>query len=143
MHDAVDILESVSGDDPVGVFAVTQRAIASATKVVMRADDSSGIIGDACRRLLDLHALVASSAAPPAAKLVDWMIEFQFSNECDCFTIDPVAYAPALEAAGVAAYRARLDDIAETGYRAPLGRAALLRLVRSRLERPAAGCPGP
>lgn len=90
MHDAVDILESVSGHDPVGVFAVTQRAIASATKVVMRADDSSGIIGDACRRLLDLHALLASPAAPPAAKLVNWMIAWQHLCTVAAKRVDPV-----------------------------------------------------
>jgi hypothetical protein len=78
---------------------------------VMRADDSSGIIGDACRALLDLHPVVAARAKPTAAKLVDWMIKFQFENECDYFPLDPVAYAPALGEKGIAAYRARLADI--------------------------------
>ncbi len=112
MHQAVDILESAAGRDATGAFAVTQRAIASATKVIMRTDDSSGIIGDACRRLLDLHARLAPLAEPPAAKLLDWMIAFQFPNECDYSGIDPVAYASALGDTGVAAYRARLDEIA-------------------------------
>jgi len=112
MHQAADILESAAGRDATAAFAVTQRAIASATKVIMRADDSSGVIGDACRRLLDLHARLAPFAKPPAAKLVDWMIAFQFSNECDYFSIDPIAYASALGDTGVAAYRARLDEIA-------------------------------
>lgn len=113
MLDAVAILEDAKGsEDPAVVFTVTQQAIGSAMKVIMRADDSSGIIGDACRGLLDLHARVAARAEPPVARLVDWMIKFQFVNECDFFTIDPVAYAPALGRRGVASYRARLDDIA-------------------------------
>ncbi|MFN0282064.1 MAG: DUF6880 family protein [Kineosporiaceae bacterium] len=112
MHEAVDILESAAGRAAAAVFAVTQRAIASATKVIMRTDDASGIIGDACRRLLDLPARLAPLAEPPAAKLVDWMIAFRFSNECDYFGIDPVAEASALGDTGVAAYRARLDEIA-------------------------------
>jgi hypothetical protein len=62
---------------------VTQKAIPSALRVIMRADDSCGIIGDACRALLDLHTEVATRAKPPVAKLVDWMIKFQFDNECD------------------------------------------------------------
>ena len=50
MHEAVAILrQAAESDDPAVVFAVTQKAIASALKVIMRADDSSGIIGDACR----------------------------------------------------------------------------------------------
>ena len=36
------------------MYAVTHKALASAIKVIARAD-SSGIIGDACRRLLELH----------------------------------------------------------------------------------------
>ena len=112
MHDAVDLLESAGDVDPRTTFAVTQRAVASALTVIMRADDSSGIIGDVCRRLLRLHARLASAARPATVKLVNWMIDFQFANKCDFFEIDPVAYSPALGAAGVAAYRARLDEIA-------------------------------
>jgi hypothetical protein len=112
MHEAVEILEQAAEtEDPAVVFAVTQKAIASALKVIMRADDSSGIIGDACRALLDLHPEVAARAKPPVAKLVDWMIKFQFDNECDYFTVDPVAYARALGELGMASYRAKLADI--------------------------------
>lgn len=81
MQEAVAILRQAAGsDDPTVVFAVTQKAIASALKVIMRADDSSGIIGDACRALLDLHPEVAARARPAVAKLVDWMITFQFDT---------------------------------------------------------------
>lgn len=112
MHEAVAILSSAAEtDDPVVVFGVTQKAIASALTVIMRADDSSGIIGNACRTLLELHPQVAARARPPVAKLVDWMIAFQFANACDFFTLDPVAYAPALGAKGMAAYRAELADL--------------------------------
>ncbi|MEA4944796.1 MAG: hypothetical protein VB080_10220 [Propionicimonas sp.] len=78
------------------MLAVTRKAITSACKVIMRADDSSGIIGDAIRQLLELHAQLVRTAPPPYRKLVDWMVRFQFDNECDFFEIDPVAYAPAL-----------------------------------------------
>jgi hypothetical protein len=112
MHEAVEILQQAAEtEDPAVVFAVTQKAIASALKVVMRADDSSGIIGDACQALLDLHPKVAARAKPPAAKLVDWMMAFQFDNECDYFHLDPVAYAPALGEKGMASYRAKLADL--------------------------------
>jgi hypothetical protein len=112
MHEAVQILrDAAKTEDPATVLAVTQRAIASSISVIMRADDSSGIIGDACRSLWDLHPVVAASAKPPTGKLVDWMIRFQFDNDCDFFTIDPVAYAPALGELGMAAYRKRLAEI--------------------------------
>ncbi|VEG47505.1 DUF6880 family protein [Mycolicibacterium chitae] len=121
MHEAVAILQQAADHgDPAEVFTVTQRAIASALKVIMRADDSSGIIGDACRELLELHPVAAARARPAVTKLVDWMMKFQFDNECDYFTIDPVAYAPALGSGGMVTYRAKLDEQAATlGPRPP------------------------
>jgi tetratricopeptide (TPR) repeat protein len=111
MHEAVTILrQAADTEDPAVVFSVTQKAIASALKVIMRADDSSGIIGDACRALLDLHPIAAERAKPPVARLVDWMMAFQFDNKCDYFTIDPVAYSAALGENGMASYRAKLAD---------------------------------
>lgn len=111
MHEAIDILEAGAATaDPAEVYAVTHKALASSIKVIARADDSSGIIGDACRRLLALHPEVASRAGIPPSKLVDWMIAFQFDGEVDYFELDPVAYAPALGARGLSSYRARLDE---------------------------------
>ena len=112
MHEAVDILEAaIPTTDPVEVYAVTHKALASAIKVITRADDSSGIIGGACRRLLELHPGVAAAAQVSVGNLVDWMIRFQFDGDVDYFRIDPVAYAPALGTSGMVAYRARLFDI--------------------------------
>jgi len=86
MQEAVRILEDAAEtEDAATVLAVTQRAIASAIRVILRADDSGGIIGDACEELLELHPRAAARAKPPASKLVDWMIRFQFDNECDYF----------------------------------------------------------
>jgi hypothetical protein len=83
LHDAVALLRDAAANEPPAVvLTVTQKAITSACKVIMRADDSSGVIGDAIRDLLDLHAQLAQTVAPPFRKLVDWMIRFQFDNEC-------------------------------------------------------------
>ena len=112
LHEAVALLRRAAENEPASdVLTVTQKAIASACKVIMRADDSSGIIGDAIRDLLHLHAHLARTAPPPSRKLVDWMIRFQFGNDCDFFEIDPVAYGPALGDQGMAAYRAKLTQI--------------------------------
>jgi hypothetical protein len=111
MHQAVDVLEAaIPGTDPSQVYTVTHKALVSAVKVIARADDSSGIIGDACRRLLALHPQTAAQARVPAGRLVDWMITFQFDGDVDYFELDPVAYAPALGDNGMAAYRAKLDE---------------------------------
>lgn len=113
MHEAIDILkQAIPTTDPVEIYAVTHKALASAVRVIARADDSAGIIGDACRRLLELHPQAAAAARPPVGKLIDWMIKFQFDDdEVDYFELDPVAYAPALGEVGMAAYRKRLFEI--------------------------------
>lgn len=112
MHTAVDALEAAAPDiDPKEAYDVTHRALAGAITVIARADDSSGVIGDACRRLLALHPAAAAAAGVPPARLVDWMMTFQFHGHVDYFELDPVAYAPALGEQGVADYRARLQQV--------------------------------
>jgi hypothetical protein len=112
MHEAVDILEAaIPTTDPAEIYAVTHKALASSLKVIARADDSSGIIGDACRRLLELHPQAAAAARTPVSKLIDWMMQFQFDEEVDYFELDPVAYAPALGEVGMAGYRKRLAEV--------------------------------
>lgn len=113
MHEAIDILESaIPATEPAEIYSVTHKALASSLKVIVRADDSSGIIGDACRRLLELHPQAAAAARTPVGKLIDWMMKFQFDDdEVDYFELDPVAYAPALGEVGMAAYRKRLAEV--------------------------------
>jgi hypothetical protein len=112
MQEAVDVLEAaVPGADATEVYTVTHKALASAITVIARADDSSGIIGDACRRLLVLHPRAAAKASVPSGRLVDWMMRFQFEGEVDYFELDPVAYAPALGGPGMTAYRDRLEQV--------------------------------
>lgn len=112
MHEAVDILErAIPTTDPAEVYAVTHKALASAINVIARADDSAGIIGGACRRLLALHPQAADAAKTPVGKLIDWMMKFQFGDDdVAYFELDPVAYAPALGEVGIAAYRQRLVE---------------------------------
>ncbi|ORM38058.1 hypothetical protein BFL43_01565 [Williamsia sp. 1135] len=111
MFGPVGILAAAAETDPEDVFAVTQKAIASSLKLIMRADDSDGIMGDAIRALLDIHADTAAPAGVSPTTLVTWMIKFQFENECDFFTIDPADYAPALGDKGIARYREQLGEI--------------------------------
>jgi hypothetical protein len=112
MHDAIDLLEAaIPTTAPADAYKVVNAALASAIKVIARADDSSGIIGDACRRLLELHPQVAAAAKVAPGKLVDWMMKFQFDGDVDYFDIDPVAYAPALGDVGMKAYRKRVAEM--------------------------------
>lgn len=115
MHEAVDVLEmALPETDPSEAFSVAQKALSSALRVIAHADDSSGIIGDACRRLIELHPQLAWRAGTPVTRLVKWMLDFQFNNDIDYFELDPVAYAPALGANGMQTYRQHLADMRET-----------------------------
>lgn len=112
MHRAVDLLEAgARTTEPGEVYQVAHKALASAMTVIARADDSNGVIGDACRRLLALHPVAAAQAAVSPSTLVNWMIKFQFHNNPGFFELDPVAYAPALGERGLAKYRQKLDEI--------------------------------
>jgi hypothetical protein len=113
MQAAVDELRArLPGADPAELLDVVQRAIRASIAVRSRADDSSGVIGDALVDLLDLQAEAAREAQPPPAKLVRWLIAFQFDGSQDFVQIDPVAYAPALGERGIALYRSKLAEIA-------------------------------
>lgn len=96
------------------VIPYVQKAIDSTVRVIGRADDSSGAIGDVVRDLLNLHAQFCAAAAPvPAAKLVAGLIKFQFNGVQDFFEPDIVRYVDALGPTGLDRYRRELATIAE------------------------------
>ncbi len=81
-----------------------QRGVGHVVKVIGHADDSSGLIGDVVRQLLDLHARACDAGVADPVKLASWMIRFRFGDQ-DFFEVDPVRYRTALGERGVAAYR--------------------------------------
>ena len=111
-HHGVDELrEAATSGGASMALPYAQKAIASTKRAIIRADDSSGIIGDAVHRLLELHAELATLAPPAPAKLVRWILAFDFDEEVDYFQVDIARYADALGPAGMARYRAELDRI--------------------------------
>lgn len=116
MHRAARILEKAYLDETVDaaeVFAVTQQALAASLKVSMRADDSSGIIGDAITKLVQLHPRAAFAAGAPPEKLAKWLIDFDFNDGNGGYFrgIDIVPYTPALGEQGLKLYRAKIEEI--------------------------------
>jgi hypothetical protein len=60
MLEAVELLRAASDSEaPETLLPIVEKAIAAAVRVILRADDSSGIIGSAIHELLDLHAQLA------------------------------------------------------------------------------------
>ena len=83
---------------------LVQRAVGHVVKVIVRADDSDGMIGDVARDLLELHARVCEPGVADPSKLAKWMVKFCFVDQ-DFFEVDPVRYAPALGDNGLGVYR--------------------------------------
>jgi hypothetical protein len=122
----VSELERVAHTSPSQELAkLLERGIGHVVKVIHHADDSSGLIGDLVRELLELHAVVCDTGVTDPSKLAAWMIRFQFADQ-DVIELDPVRYASALGDNGLAAYRQAIEEIDEgDSYRARYARERL------------------
>jgi hypothetical protein len=119
-------LERTAGAAPSReLVELLQRAVGHVVKVIGHADDSSGLIGDLARELLELHAVTCDAGVADRIKLAAWMIRFRFGDQ-DFFEVDPVRYQKALGEEGLIAYREAVDSIDDAGSFA-------LRYVRERL----------
>jgi hypothetical protein len=85
-----------------------ERGIAHVVKVIQtKADDSSGMVGDLARDLLNVHATACDAGVGDPVKLARWMIRFRFVDQ-DFFEADPVRYQAALGEVGLAEFRSLL-----------------------------------
>jgi hypothetical protein len=101
----VDALADEAASEPSAeVVVLLQRAAGHLVKVIMRADDSDGMIGGLARRVLDLHREACAAGVADPQALAKWMVRFAFDDQ-DFFEIDPVPYADALGDKGLAVYR--------------------------------------
>ncbi len=107
----VSLLQDMADDyGAAGVIPVAQRAISSTFRVLMRADDSNGVIQVVIAELLALHATLCAEAPPSPAKLVTWIQQQQFGEFGEYFPIDVVDYADALGERGIAQFESKLFE---------------------------------
>lgn len=104
-----ELERAVAGEPSMELVELLQRAVGHVVRVILTADDSSGLIGDVARDLLDLHAKACDAGVADPAKLARWMFQFRFADQ-DFFEADPVRYATALGTSGLAEYRKLLAD---------------------------------
>lgn len=124
----VDALaDAVATEPSPELVALLERAVGHVVKVIFRADDSNGMIGDLASRLLDLHEQVCAAGVAEPKALAKWMIRFSFDDQ-DFFNPDPVRYAPGLGETGVAIFRAEVTRRVE-GSSSFAARYALERLA--------------
>ncbi len=108
------ISEAVGSSPTAELVVLIERAIGHVVKVIFKADDSDGMIGDLARELLDLHARACDAGNADPIKLARWMVRFGFDDQ-DFFEVDPVRYADALGEPGLMAYRREVDQRVEAG----------------------------
>lgn len=127
--DAAPVVDALAGEvafaPSAGLVVLLQRAAGHLVKVIMRADDSNGMIGGLCGRVLDLHREACAAGMADPQPLAKWMVRFAFEDQ-DFFQVDPVAYAGVLGEKGLAVYRrevAKRSDPAD----APTNRSSTLR----------------
>jgi len=98
------LAEAVEAGASRELVELLQRAVGHVVKVILRADDSNGMIGDLARDLLELHAEACQPGVADPVKLAKWMVRFCFVDQ-DFFELDVVRYAPGLGDKGIATYR--------------------------------------
>lgn len=130
-----------------GLVPVIERALTLLTRAILKADDSSGMLGDLVRETLDAHAAAVRSSTPPLSlaeekRLVKWIVKYRYGGSQDFFDPDIVAYAPGLSPAAIEQYRDLITatDLGEYG-RYPLVRLAVLSRDRDEIVAACGGEP--
>jgi hypothetical protein len=108
------ISERVGSSPAAELVTLIERAIGHVVAVILKADDSAGLIGDLARELLDLHARACDAGVADPITLARWMVRFGFDDQ-DFFVADPVRYADALGELGLAAFRREVAQRVEAG----------------------------
>jgi len=81
-----------------------QRAVTRLRKVTLNADDSSGLIGDACQRAAELYAQSCVDGNPDRVKLAKWLVKFRDDTPGWPQTTLPM-FVEAFDEKALAAYR--------------------------------------
>lgn len=106
----VDEIEAEAEGNPSReLLRLVELSVGRVVRVILKSDDSSGMMGDVAHRLLTVHEQLALAGVAEPKALARWMIKFGFDDQ-DFFMIDPVLYAPALVDEGMAAYRKAVTD---------------------------------
>jgi hypothetical protein len=80
------------------------RALTRLRTITLQADDSGGVIGDACQRAADLYARACREGAPDPVKLARWLAKFRAESPGWPQTVLP-DFVPAFDAKALATYR--------------------------------------
>ena len=80
------------------------KALTRLRRITEQADDSGGVLGDACRRAGDLYARACREGHPDPSKLARWFVKFRETSP-GWPDLELAAFAPAFDAKALAIYR--------------------------------------
>lgn len=133
----VQLLVAASETAAPGLLPIIERAITLLTRAILKADDSSGMVGDLVHEMLAAHARAVRNSQPPLSareqkRVVKWIVKYRYGGQQDFFDPDIVAYAPGLSEASIEQYREAIEaqDLGDYG-KYPLTRLAVLSRDRN------------
>ncbi|WP_293369277.1 DUF6880 family protein [Nevskia sp.] len=102
----LELLHETLAANPARAVNACEYALSRLIKIYARSDDSGGAIGEQVAEVAELHARACMAAAGNPLDLAATLLKLQEADEWNHFPIR--RYAPALGAAGLEAYGARL-----------------------------------
>ena len=113
LDDIETLLDAGANDQ---VRPALQRALTRLRTVMLNADDSAGVVGDACQRAAELHARACVEGKPDGVVLARWLVKFRAESP-GWPDLTLAMYVPALDERALDVYRAELAkrDIAHSG----------------------------
>lgn len=106
LDDLERLLDAGAADQ---VRPALERATTRLRKVLLSADDSAGVLGDACQRAAELHARSCVEGKPDSVKLARWLAKFRIDS-------------PGWPDVSLEMYAAAFDDRAFDVYRAAVAK---------------------
>ena len=100
--------EAVAARPSAEILGLVGRSVGHMVKVILRADDSNGEIGNMIAELLELHWLTCDAGFADPMKLARWMVRLTVDDQ-DFFVLDPKRYAAALGDTGLVTYRKEIE----------------------------------
>lgn len=106
--DIQSVLDEIQGHLAAGAADAVRPALLKAltrlVAITQRADDSSGVLGDACQRAADLYARSCREGKPEGVKLAKWLVKFR-GDSPGWPDVELADFAPAFDAKALTAYR--------------------------------------
>jgi hypothetical protein len=105
LDDLEALLDAGAADQ---VRPALERATTRLRKILLKADDSAGVLGDAVQRAAELHARACVAGEPDPAKLARWLVKFRKESP-GWPHVTLSMYAAAFDRKALAVYR---DEVA-------------------------------